>query len=310
MTRVLIMTTAVGYNGDQFAPFLKSLQNVNFSGKLVVLADTPTVQALSPYMPVNSEFIVVDKEDTMKVLNEAKPELIELVKTGMNVVSEPFMQRAMEVDLDWTIRFNTTFAHPSVYRYAKYYQYLLDKQDQFDAVILCDSRDVIFQRDPAEVMTPNMKIHFGLEYQSSRLGHDEFNVGWIRHLYGEEGMKRWHSNRISCSGATIGGIQPILHYIKMLMTELLLKSMKTAQEYGFDQGVHNTFWWEDKIPDLVMTENYYGDVINMAFEPIDLMVKQSKDGFIRRIDNGEKIMLVHQYDRYADLIANLHKQFA
>lgn len=308
MTRVLILTTAVGYTPKQIAPFWVSLNKYGFKGRLTLLVDSKTAEAFKPFMPPNYHLLVHDPQPTAALVQAAPQAVRDLVASGMNAVSEEFLLKAKEIDPDWVLYFNASFSHPSVYRYGFYYQYLQKHHDQFDAVILCDSRDVLFQRNPEDVLSADDPFTTGLEYKASLLEYNPFNQKWISQLYGVDALDRYAKRRISCSGSSYGNTVAVLDYLQKLSHELIILSRKTADRYGYDQGVHNKMLWNDELPGVCLTENYHGELANLVFEPAGDVKRLMRNGVIHRADTDTPIMLVHQFDRIPEIMEDLLSQ--
>lgn len=305
MARTAILTTAVGYQPEHMQFLWRSLQRCKFDGTLVMLTDGKTADALEPAAPSFTQFLVYEPYTPQILLPEAPPEIQQMALAGVPLDSEEFFSKAAAIDSMWTDHFFVSFNHPSVFRYLFYRDYLQKNGDRFDAVVLCDGRDVLFQRSPGDVLNAQTPLSFGLEVQRCVLGAEPFNTGWVTHLWGAEIFEAYKGRRIVCSGATVGNTKAIQNYLDLMRDYLLRHADRTRHAYGFDQAFHNRMWWDGQLPDLLMTENFLSDVANVQGEPDARLLELVKDGQLCRADNGQPIMLVHQYDRYADLTAKI-----
>jgi hypothetical protein len=301
MSRVAILTTAVGYTTEQVSPLWNSLARVGFDGKLVLLVDTETADAIEKDTLAFVQLLVFEKHTPQIYLSAAPEEIQALGRTGLLLDSPEFLRQAFSIHPVWTDHFIASFNHPSVFRYLFFRAYLDENADQFDAVITCDCRDVVFQADPGKVLNANTPLTFGYEVATMSLGSEAFNTAWVQHLWGEDFFNAHRGNRIVCSGATIGNVNAMRDYIKMMNDEILALAHRTKAGYGFDQAIHNRLWWDKKLPGLVMTENFHAEVANLFGEAEENVMKHCRDGVLLRADTGTPVMLVHQHDRYPDL---------
>ncbi len=305
MTRTAILTTAVGYQPEHMMPLWRSLQKCGFDGKLVMLTDEKTADALEPQAPAFTQFLVYESYTPQVLLPEAPPEVQRMALDGVPLDSEEFFLKSAAINPMWTDHFFVSFNHPSVFRYLFYRDYLQKNAANFDAIVLCDGRDVLFQRNPGEVLNAQTPLSFGLEVSRCVLGAEAFNTAWVTHLWGQEVFDTYKGRRIVCSGATVGNIKAIQNYLDLMRDYLLRHASRTKNAYGFDQAFHNRMWWDGQLPDLKMNENFYSDVANVQGESDATLMALVKDGQLCRTDTGAPIMLVHQYDRYPALTEQL-----
>ncbi len=301
MSRVAILTTAVGYTTEQVSPLWNSLARVGFNGKLVLLVDTETADAIEKDTPPFVQLLVFEKHTPQIYMSAAPDEIQTLGRTGLLLDSPEFLHKAFAIHPVWTDHFFASFNHPSVFRYLFFRAYLDGHADQFDAVITCDCRDVVFQTDPGKVLNADTPLTFGYEVATTNLGSEAFNMAWVKHLWGESFFNLYRGNRIVCSGATVGGINAMRDYIVLMNESILGLADRTKAGYGFDQAIHNRLWWEKKLPGLVMTENFHAEVANLFGEAEENIKKHCRDGVLLRADTNAPVMLVHQHDRYPDL---------
>ena len=112
-------------------------------------------------------------------------------------------------------------------------------------VTITDVRDVVVQDDPfarARALWPS-KVVFGAEDARLTVGTCPFNAAWISYLFGQAGLDRMRDAPVSCSGVTIGAIDPLLKYLAA-MSELAAQVVAQTGGYGnvrrgSDQGIHN-----------------------------------------------------------------------
>lgn len=139
--------------------------------------------------------------------------------------------------------------HPQTWRYIAYKNFLmLLRGNDIGRILLCDSRDVLFQGDVFDFdfnslkrypEQPDIDLYFTLE--CGYIGECDINKKWLQ-AYQKEVPCIFNQllfQRISCSGATIGNHWGMMNYVG-LMTKLILDSPKAQEGKEFrDQALHN-----------------------------------------------------------------------
>jgi hypothetical protein len=179
------------------------------------------------------------------------------------------------------------------YRFILFRRFLERNKKVYKHVMLTDTRDVIFQKDPFDFSIDDRLCVF-LEDPSKRIGTCPFNAGWILKKYGRSELSRLYNCEISCSGVTMGGISQILSYLAALHDHL----MPPVSFVGDDQGGHNYLVYHDLIGPLRAIRNMQGPVLTMGYLPFG-RIRWDSSGRILD-DNGDIINILHQYDRHPD----------
>lgn len=188
-----------------------------------------------------------------------------------------------------------TFRKISVhsFRFLLFRQFLASNKDSYRYVMLTDTRDVLFQKDPFDFDIDHRLCVF-LEDPSKTIGTCPFNAGWILKKYGRSEVSRLYNCEISCSGVTIGGISQILSYLAALHDHLL----PPVAFIGDDQGGHNFLVHHNLLGPIRVMRNMHGPVLTMGYMPFDRI---RWDGRGHVVDgNGGVINILHQYDRHPD----------
>jgi hypothetical protein len=189
---------------------------------------------------------------------------------------------------------------PEVARHLRYYEYLVGRRAEFDAVLLADTRDVVFQRDPFDFEL-GAQLNCFLEDTRFTLGSEPVNAGWMRSAFGEDGLKRVADCPISCAGVTIGPPDAVLSYLKT-MVEWLTRVLPNPW-HGSDQAVHNYVIHTNVVRDVRLVSNYQGPVLTMGLMPQDI----TADALVG--PDGLPINIVHQYDRHPSIEKLLLERF-
>jgi hypothetical protein len=179
------------------------------------------------------------------------------------------------------------------FRFLLFRQFLECNKDFYRYVMLTDTRDVLFQKDPFDFDMDDRLCVF-LEDPSKRIGTCPFNAGWIVKKYGQSELSRLYDCEISCSGVTLGGISQVLTYLTALRDHLL----PPVAFVGDDQGGHNYLVHHHLVGPLRTMRNMKGPVLTMGYLPFNRILWDTR-GLI--VDwNGNIINILHQYDRHPD----------
>lgn len=182
----------------------------------------------------------------------------------------------------------------STARYVRYFEYLAARPGAYDTVVLCDTRDVLFQSDPAEICARD-ELCFFLESGHATLGECPWNARWLREGFGAAALDQLGARTICCSGVTAGGARRIADYISTLV-RIATDCPAAAQRLkGFDQAVHNVILYKELIPDIRVEPNY-GPVATLGYTRVGEAAFDGA-GVLRNRDGGASA-IVHQYDRH------------
>ena len=174
-----------------------------------------------------------------------------------------------------------------VARYFHYYDFLTTTETEYESVMLTDTRDVFFQRDPFDFEVGDSVDCF-LEDDGHCLSDEAKNAIWIRMVYGERTLEEIGRNLISCSGVTIGSYAAVVAYLRV-MVEWLTRLER--QVPGIDQAVHNYVIYKGLVPNLRLVRNGRGPVLTMGIMP-----RVEPDDLVG--PDGRPYNVLHQYDRH------------
>ena len=170
----------------------------------------------------------------------------------------------------------------------------------FGKVLLTDSRDVVFQKDPFAFI--NGKVVSGLEEQT--IGRCSINSAWLTHLYGNEVRESLSERKIICSGVTMGPAGEIERYLTRMCGEIWRCLSKVAMVGQYDQGIHNYLIYNGSVS-AELTSNRDGIIATLHHEDPGTIRRDEDGGGI--IVQGNRPAIVHQYDRHRGL-ANLIRE--
>lgn len=172
------------------------------------------------------------------------------------------------------------------------------------AVILTDSRDVLFQGNPfiSRKKIDGLLVSAEGPLMAVRsIGSQTHNTRWIRNCYGPSMFEQLRDAPISCSGVTIGDPLSILQYSELINAAFFMASDSCKRSSHGDQGSHNVVLHYFGRNDPYFTLN-----ISMPLNGVSPILTA---GFIKREDyrvsktgnfilkNNFSPSIIHQYDR-------------
>lgn len=168
-----------------------------------------------------------------------------------------------------------------------------------DAVLLSDSRDVVFQADPFALMHSGCCT--GQEYNT--LGDSPINAQWIRSTYGESGFERLADLPVLCSGVTIGSFLSVLAYLDQFCAEISRHAVERRSVLIpiWDQAYHNMILRREPPGDLVLMP-WYSQLATVGEVPPEAL---SVDGDGRIAVAQGVPSILHQYDRHTKVAASI-----
>ena len=176
--------------------------------------------------------------------------------------------------------------------------FLAMRANEYSAVLLIDSRDVIFQRDPMEDFEGG--ILAGLE--NTAIEDQLRNCEWLEQIYSEspETLSELWPKKVICSGVTLGATTQILAYLDLMCAEFIEQLPQVAYTEYLDQAVHNKLLYGSYHDlDLRLTDNLQGSIVNLATSDLSEFDADWSGGL--RLKNGRMVSIVHQYDRHSEL---------
>lgn len=286
----LIAGTLETYRLEQIKPFFNSLQAANVDADVVVFVSNIDVSVRNWLVDRGVKLV-----DYWRLRIKGIRHLRELFRLTLGKFSSqysPGLLGACYLRL-W---------HCQASRYFMYRDFLGQVGQNYNCVMLTDIRDVFFQADPFENVTPN-KLSVFEETSTVPLGKEPFNSKWIKTLFGAECFDVMSDFSIICSGVTIGGTDSVVNYLDR-MTEYLVRF---HEPNGFDQGVHNYLIRNDLIDQVDIYCYGDGPVLNLGIVSPST-IKRNDAGEVL-LQNGEVSSVVHQYDRIPELIEYVTTKF-
>jgi len=166
----------------------------------------------------------------------------------------------------------------------------------FDYIFLCDSRDVLFQRNPEDYpFDKNTDIY--LFQEDIAIKDEKFNRSWIEFmgvLVEKDLIQEFGDKPVICSGTTFLSQRSINQYIEEMCK--VLKDPRISPDAIWDQGPHNYVYYSGKLaPYKTKVLTNYDNLVNTVGHGF----KGINDQRLIVNENNEVSYIVHQYDRFA-----------
>lgn len=302
MSRPLILTANYAAGALELpVPFLRSLRSTGCAAEVVLIANHGSAEdqkCLADLMPGARIWVPIPKQRyrVLRRLANTFPFVARAVARRLREVWRRSPERRLAIEHRAAYLLNITCS-----RYFLARQFLHPVADRYSHVLLADSRDVVFQRDPFAGLPAGLTT--GLE--SVLMKDQPANAEWLRHLYGDDPgfpMESLMNQKVICSGVTLGDTAAVAAYLEKVCAEFMEKLPRMVHTPYLDQGVHNGLLRTGKIAKAHLVENG---------EPWIATVGTSDLGEFSQVDGellsagGEPVRIIHQYDRHAVLKTSL-----
>ena len=192
------------------------------------------------------------------------------------------------------------------YRFILYYYYLINNLN-YNYIFICDSRDVLFQKDifTHHLLEKNYDLYiFNEETNNITVDKCKFNSLYIN----KSGLNIHNlveNKPVICVGTILGNMKGILNYLKEFHTLLLGLDPINKTYYGTDSGINYAIIYGNllKSINVYVCKNSDCLVYTMAF-PIHLQLIDYNTLLNNNLItyNNNICYCVHQYDRLPDII--------
>jgi hypothetical protein len=163
-----------------------------------------------------------------------------------------------------------------------------------DYLLICDSRDVLFQKNieeyPYEKDVDIYGFLEGITFEKEQV----FNAKWIKsieHILNESIYDLIYKNQVICCGTTIGKKNSIINYVQMMCKYIKENNIIM----NLDQGLHNYMLYLNKLKCNIKLLSNDDNLVNTVGNDIH---KINKNNLIVN-KNDEVSWVVHQYDRFS-----------
>jgi hypothetical protein len=201
----------------------------------------------------------------------------------------------------WTTR--RIHGPAATHRYDFYARIARENLHRYDEMMVTDTRDVIFQRNPFVDLTSSA-CHYYAEHPTLTIGEEPTNLRWAKLFLPPADAAAVSRQRVSCCGIVIGGMAEMNAYLARMAADLKAVPLRDRRRGGADTSLHHRLAFLDGgVPGIVMENNVH--VATMGLEP-DATYTVGADGVVRTAD-GDAPAILHQYDRVPQVVAALAK---
>ena len=195
------------------------------------------------------------------------------------------------------------------YRFYLYYDFLNKNKNNYNYIFICDSRDVLFQKNifNHSILSSKYDLYiFEEESQNITIDKCKFNSLYIQKS-GLDINDLVYNKPILCVGTILGNENGIMEYLEKFVYILLNEvEEENRSYYGTDSGINYKIIYGDLLKNIniYICKNNEKLVYTMAFpnylNQIDYSILLNSKQQI--CYNGEVCSCVHQYDRLNDEI--------
>lgn len=185
------------------------------------------------------------------------------------------------------------------------YALFLEQLSKSDAgrVLVCDSRDVVFQREPFSAFEGGDAVHLFEEHPGKPIAKCLWTQSWLRYRYGDAALAPVAKEPVLCSGFVVGSAKRMRDFLSLVAGEVRPSLKATNYMAGYDQGIVNHLAYAGRIGGLVIHPWATALVRHLGNAPA-LETPLDASGKVLT-PAGEIAVAVHQFDRHPELAAKL-----
>ena len=168
-------------------------------------------------------------------------------------------------------------------------------------VLHTDVRDTIFQKDVFQYYN-NDKPFFVVSEEDAFL-NKTLHKNWMLTICNESIFNNYFANRkVICSGLIIGTPDKFIEFNNSFI------KMAYEKNYG-DQRYLNYLIYHDKIFNdcIIIQNNSNSHIMNLANTKRDKIILDKNENILNF--NGEIASVIHQYDRFPDIVEKMDKKY-
>jgi hypothetical protein len=286
----IVITVAAGYREEQIRPFLASLQHFSPDTSLRLLVDrvNPEFQeAVRAWFPSCSFHLLPPaplrdfalKRKWARSLLKRLARWSRSPRLGKQLLTINFLRHLVIRDLlsSWNL------SHANL--------------------LLCDSRDVVFQGDPFSGEWPPL---WACE-EDKRIGECDVNSFWLKRAGGEASLLQAKHHWIVCAGVIGGRADRIGRYLQQSSKIVEQLAPRIPLSVG-DQGIHNYLVRLRTELGFTVLPNGFRLAANVGYtKPADLTIENNH---VRLRNHADVPAILHQYDRHPQLTALIQSRWA
>jgi hypothetical protein len=303
MSRSLVLTANYAAGALELpSPFLRSLRATGCDSDVILIANHGSPEDekhLTDIMPSARLWVPISKQRYrfFRRLANTFPDLAAAYARRLRSTWRSTPSRRPDIEFRAAYLLNITCS-----RYFLARHFLLEHPGVYDRVMLADSRDVLFQRDPFAELPEG--ITTGLERILVR--DQPANLQWLQHLYGDDPtfpMDDILPQNVICSGVTLGDVTSVGKYLELICAEFMEKLPRMIHTPYLDQGAHNGLIRTGRVPSVHLTSNGEDRIATIGTSDLTEFTLTTSGSLLA--GNGRRVSIVHQYDRHKGLTKKL-----
>lgn len=265
-------------------PFFLSLEKSGYHGDLGLFTSGLDAATMDFLRARRANLIPFGKE-------YLKPNRVKLAALARPFVRARRFDRLKE-------RLGAGYLHPNCARHIYYQKYLAEHGAGYNAVMLADIRDILFQKDPFDFSLPDGLGVFR-EDASQTIGTCSANSYRTRAGFGPDVLQLLHDKHIYCAGTIFGTPAAIRDYCARALP--IFYACATSETV--DQATFNYLLHLKPPPRVHHFDNDAGPVLTMGH----VTRAQLRFNAAGQLVNpaGRIFNTLHQYDRHPELAAKL-----
>ena len=179
---------------------------------------------------------------------------------------------------------------------------------RYDMCFATDFRDVFFQADPFENEQDQYDLILSKEFASVSIKKCPYNREWIQSCWGDSFLSKVGHEVPICSGTIMGNSKGF----EALKNAMLTEMQKTSNDPNCkarDQGHLNYLYYAKLIPVKILAQPRGEGIVNTVgyiYPRKSISDYLNKDHRVIN-DDGSLSPVVHQYDRFPELVSTLQK---
>lgn len=176
------------------------------------------------------------------------------------------------------------------------YLRFIESNASIGRVLMCDCRDVYFQRNPF-ANWPGDGLHAFEEDTNILIGEDAHHRRWITQLAGPNVLEELSDKPRVCAGTILGDRESAIRFLRD-MVDMTYKA-KSLEPFDGDQGLFNILVHKVRPSYVIQHQNGSSSVYTVGSMPNEKLITDT-DGYILGGD-GRRSPILHQYDRKPEI---------
>lgn len=281
----IVISAATGYDTREVKTFINSIASNVSEYKTILLREDRNEDFEKKMKNIDDNVEIREVEDAL--VDKLTKNLPKIIKAYVLKLS-----KKVGIILEGNIHI----------RFRRYYEYVrVLNETKAEQAVICDSRDVVFQKDPFKKI--EKEVVAGIE--EKKFGESNILKKWMKEIYGKKVLKKLYSKPIICSGVIMGKKEKLKRLVERMIEEIK-KVKEIYMRRSGDQALLNKLKYLNDI-DLKAYKNGEGPILTIGSSLPKNLENNDKKGEI--LVEGKKISILHQYDRYENIKKSMKDKY-